>query len=121
MIDAALNNKLTKGLENYYLNILNRCANRESTPQFYDKLPGVDEQYFNSREELSNQDFLGLVLGYDKENKIVVLESRNYFKVGDEVQFFGPNMETFNWTINKIYNENLEEIDVSRHLLATSI
>ena len=24
-------------------------------------------------------------------------------------------METFNWTINKIYNENLEEIDVSRH------
>ena len=115
MIDAALNNKLTKSLENYYLNILNRCANRESTPQFYDKLPGVDEQYFNSREELSNQDFLGLVLGYDKENKMVILESRNYFKVGDEVQFFGPNMETFNWTINKIYNENLEEIDVSRH------
>ena len=115
MIDAALNNKLTKGLENYYLNILNRCANRESTPQFYDKLPGVDEQYFNSREELSNQDFLGLVLGYDKENEMVVLESRNYFKAGDEVQFFGPNMETFNWTINKIYNENLEEIDVSRH------
>ena len=115
MIDAALNNKLTKGLENYYLNILNRCANRESTPQFYDKLPGVDEQYFNSREELSNQDFLGLVLGYDKEKKMVILESRNYFKVGDEVQFFGPNMETFNWTINKIYSENLEEIDVSRH------
>ena len=115
MIDAALNNKLTSNLENYYLNILNRCANRESTPQFYDKLPGVDEQYFNSREELSNQDFLGLVLGYDKENRMVILESRNYFKVGDEVQFFGPNMETFNWTINKIYNENLEEIDVSRH------
>ena len=115
MIDAALNNKLTKSLENYYLNILNRCANRESTPQFYDKLPGVNEQYFNSREELSNQDFLGLVLGYDKENEMVVLESRNYFKVGDEVQFFGPNMETFNWTINKIYSENLEEIDVSRH------
>ena len=115
MIDAALNNKLTSNLENYYLNILNRCANRESTPQFYDKLPGVNEQYFNSREELSNQDFLGLVLGYDKEKKMVVLESRNYFKVGDEVQFFGPNMETFNWTINKIYNENLEEIDVSRH------
>ena len=115
MIDAALNNKLTSNLENYYLNILNRCANRESTPQFYDKLPGVDEQYFNSREELSNQDFLGLVLGYDKENKMVILESRNYFNVGDEVQFFGPNMETFNWTINKIYNENLEEIDVSRH------
>ena len=59
MIDAAQNNTLTPGLERYYLNILNRCANRESTPQFYDKLPGVNEQYFNGREEISNQDLLG--------------------------------------------------------------
>lgn len=31
MIDAALNNTLTKEKEEYYLKILNRCANREST------------------------------------------------------------------------------------------
>lgn len=115
MIDAALNNTLTIGLENYYLNILNRCANRESTPQFYDKLPGVEEQYFNGREEVSNQDFLGLVLGYDEENEQVIVESRNYFKIGDVVEFFGPNMETITYEINKIYNDTDEEIDVSRH------
>ena len=62
--DVKLSYELTKNEENYYLAILNRCANRDSTPQFYDKLPGVDEQYFNGREELSNQDFLGLVLDY---------------------------------------------------------
>ena len=115
MINAALNNTLTIGLENYYLNILNRCANRESTPQFYDKLPGVEEQYFNGREEVSNQDFLGLVIDYDEENKMVILESRNYFKIGDVVEFFGPNMETITYKINKIYNDTDEEIDVSRH------
>ena len=115
MIDAAINNTLTIGLEKYYLNILNRCANRESTPQFYDKLPGVNEQYFNGRIEVSNQDFLGLVIGYDEEKCEVIVESRNYFKIGDVVEFFGPNMETITYKINKIYSDTDEEIDVSRH------
>lgn len=115
MIDKILKNTLTTKEESYYLNILNRCANRESTPQFYDKLPGVNEQYFAEREELSNQDFLGLVLEYDEENHLAKIEQRNYFEVGYEVQFFGPNMETFNYKINKIYNENKELIDVARH------
>lgn len=115
LIDAALNNTLTPKMEEYYLNILNRCANRESTPQFFDKLPGVNEQYFNGRQELSNQDFLGLVLDYDKDKKLATIEVRNYFEIGNEVQFFGPNMETYNYKINKIYNEFDEEIEVARH------
>ena len=115
MIDAAQNNTLTPGLERYYLNILNRCANRESTPQFYDKLPGVNEQYFNGREEISNQDFLGLVVDYDEKNNMAIVESRNCFKVGDVVEFFGPNMETFTYKINTIYNDLDEKIEVSRH------
>ena len=115
LIDHALNNTLTQGLESYYLNILNRCANRESTPQFFDKLPGVNEQYFQGRTEVSNQDFLGLVLDYDNTTNIATIEVRNYFEVGDEVQFFGPNIETFNYTINKMYNEDNELIDIARH------
>ena len=115
LIDHALNNTLTQGLESYYLNILNRCANRESTPQFFDKLPGVNEQYFQGRTEVSNQDFLGLVLDYDNTTNIATIEVRNYFEVGDEVQFFGPNIETFSYTINKMYNEDNELIDVARH------
>lgn len=115
MIDAALNNTLTLKCENYYLNVLNRCANRESNPQFFDKIPGVNEEYWNGRTEVSNQDFLGLVLDYDEKNKMVTLEVRNYFEVGYDVQFFGPNMETFNFKINKMYNDFDEEINVARH------
>lgn len=115
LIDGIKNNTLTQGERLYYLNILNRCANRESTPQFYDKLPGVEEQYFSGREELSNQDFLGMVLDYDEKSHIATIEQRNFFKIGDEVQFFGPNIETFNYTVNNIYNESMESIDVARH------
>ena len=115
MIDAANNNTLTKSDEEYYLKVLNRCANRESTPQFFDKLPGVKEEYWQGRTEVSNQDFLGLVLDYDDETNYATIEVRNYFKKGDEVQFIGPNIETFNYKINKIYNDQDEIIDVCRH------
>lgn len=115
MIDAANNNTLTKSDEKYYLKVLNRCANRESTPQFFDKLPGVKEEYWQGRTEVSNQDFLGLVLDYDDETNYATIEVRNYFKKGDEVQFIGPNIETFNYKINKIYNDQDEIIDVCRH------
>ena len=115
MIDVANNNTLTKRDEKYYLKVLNRCANRESTPQFFDKLPGANEEYWQGRTEVSNQDFLGLVLDYDDETNYATIEVRNYFKKGDEVQFIGPNIETFNYKINKIYNDQDEIIDVCRH------
>ena len=115
MLDKIKDHSLTKEDEAYYLALLNRVANRESSPQFFDKLPGEKEQYFLGRQEVSNQDFLGLVLDYDEKEQIVTLEQRNYFKVGDAVQFFGPNMETFSYTVHTIWNENGEEISVANH------
>ena len=113
LIDKIVNKTLDKTYTNYCLNILNRCANRESTPQFFDKLPGVEEQYYLGRQELSNQDFLGLVLDY--KDGIATIEQRNNFSVGTKVQFFGPNIETFDYEITEIIDENNENIDVARH------
>ena len=70
--------------------ILRRCANRESLPQYVKEFPGVNEQYYMGREEKTNQDFLGVVLGYDKDTKEIILEERNYFSVGDKINIFGP-------------------------------
>lgn len=115
IIDGILNNTLTKEAQEYYLNILNRCANRDSTPQFYDKLPTEKEQYFWGRDEVSNKDFLGIVLEYEKDEQLVKIEQRNYFKVGDVVQFFGPNTKTFDYEVKEIYDEDKNLIDVARH------
>ncbi len=115
IIDKILNNNLDKKEEFYYLAILNRCANRESTPQFIDKLPTKNEQYFLGRDEVSNQDFLGIVKDYDENTKMVTLEERNYFKKGDIVEFFGPNIDTFTYTINEIYDENQNVLEYANH------
>ena len=113
LIDKIVNNTITDAYTRYCLNVLNRCANRESTPQFFNKLPGVDEQYYLGRQELSNQDFLGLVLDY--KDGIATIEQRNNFNVGTKVQFFGPNIETFDYTVLEIYDEENNMLDVARH------
>ena len=115
LIDKIKANTLTKEDEVYYLRVLNRVANRESASQFFESLPTEKEQYFLGRQEVSNQDFLGLVLDYDSENKIAKIEQRNYFKVEDQVEFFGPNMETFSYQIHKIENDQGENIEIANH------
>ena len=113
ILDKIINNTLTDEYKDYALKVLNRVANRESSPQFYDKLPGVNEQYYLGRDEASNQDFLGLVLG--NKDGYVEIEERNTFKVGDVVEFFGPSFETFSCTINKIYDKDMNEIEKAVH------
>ena len=113
LMDKIKSHTLTNRDILYSNDIINRCANRESTPQFYDKFPTHKEQYFLGREEVSNQDFLGIVL--DIVDGMVLVEERNYFKVGDTVEFFGPDMEAFTYQIKEIYDENKEKIEVARH------
>lgn len=116
LIDMVVNNTLNDAYTNYYLSILNRCANRDSTAQFFNKFPGKDEQYFLGRDEVSNQDFLGIVLDYNEDTNELILEQRNYFKPGDVVEFFGPQMEAVTYTIPEdIRDEKNELIDVARH------
>ena len=115
IIDLIYKDKLTDNDKKYYLNVLNRCANRESAPQFYNGLPSVEDEYWNGRDEKTNQDFLGIVLNYDDDNHIATIEQRNYIKIGDEIQFFGPNIETFNYKVNIMYDEHNEKISIANH------
>ena len=117
VIDEYLSDK-----ENYKYNIeyekdLFRCANRDSVPQFYDGTEDYHASYYNGRVEETNKDFLGVVLDYDDQNKLITLEQRNYFKKDDIVEFFDQNYNIYEYKVDKIYDENDELIDVVRHPL----
>lgn len=114
-IDHIYENTYNETLQEYYQKVLNRVANRESTDQFFNTFPGVEAQYYLGRQEVSNQDFLGIVLDYDKKEKLVTLTQRNYFQPGDEVELFGPNIQSFSFKVPKIYNEEMKEVEVARH------
>ena len=95
--------------------ILRRCANRESLPQYVKEFPGVNEQYYMDREEKTNQDFLGVVLGYDKDTKEIILEERNYFSVGDKINIFGPGNRSIFLDVKYIKNEDGELVENANH------
>jgi putative protease len=115
VIDSYCANKEDYEYNSSYENELYRCANRDSIPQYFDKKPGVYEQYYIGREEVSNQDFLGVVIDYDEKNKEAIIGQRNFFKVGDEVEISGPNMNDLNFKIKYIKDEKGEKLDAARH------
>jgi putative protease len=114
VIDDYLNNKDYKYNKELEM-VLRRCANRDSVPQFFDGNYDNSCSYYNGRVEVSNQDFLGIVLDYDKENHIATIEERNYFKKGDKVEIFGPNHDVINYEFNEIIDEEGNIIDTVRH------
>lgn len=115
LIDAYYNNNWTKSNLERNLKLLSRVANRESTSQYFMKEATYKDQYYLDRMEVSNQDFLGLILDYDEKTSLATIEQRNYFKVGDKVNIFGPEKCDFDFEITEILNENGEKIEIARH------
>jgi putative protease len=96
-----------------YKRELDRVANRDSVDQFFNVFPTEREQYFLGRNEVSNQDFLGIIDDYDGEYVTVI--SKNYFKSGDKVEIVSPSRDTTKFTMPSLYDSDNNILDASRH------
>lgn len=105
--------KLTSELMEYYKRVLNRLSNRENKSQFFTGDVNVSDQYYTGRKEVSNQDFLGVVLDYT--DNVMKIEQRNNFKVGDTIEVFGPNTLATKIKVDSIINEENESVSVASH------
>lgn len=115
IIDRYYNNTLTDDIMNILEYRLSRVANREVSTQYLMKEADYTDQYYSGRQELSNQDYLGLITGYDCENKCIILVERNYFSPKDEIEIFTPSGKVYAYTVDKIYDEDMNELEVARH------
>ncbi|PTG07143.1 peptidase U32 family protein [Staphylococcus chromogenes] len=118
VIDAYANDPDNFKINPEWLIELDKCANRDTAPAFFKGTPGYEEQMFgNESSKKSPFDFIGLVLAYDEDMQIATIQQRNHFKPGQEVEFFGPEIETFKQVIDVIYDEEGNELDAARHPL----
>lgn len=115
IIDSIYANSLTPEKLDILEYRLSRVANREVSTHYFTKEADETDQYYTGRQEISNQDYLGLITGYDHENNCLMLIERNYFEPQDEIEFFTPTGEVYSYTIDKIYDENMTELEVARH------
>lgn len=96
-----------------YLKGLLKSANRHISSQYFDGIPNYKGQNFGGRDENPSKDFCGIVIEY--KNNLLKLEQRNYFKVGDMLEFIRPKKESVELVVSKMYNSKMEEIEVARH------
>ena len=109
--DSTLNDDILNVLEER----LARVSNREVSTHYLLGEASAKDQYYTGRNEASNQDYLGQVISYDKSNKLVKIYERNYFIVGDTVELFIPKGDRLSFMVKKLYDEDMNLIDVARH------
>jgi len=109
--DGTLNDEILKE-EN---KILSRVSNRDNSTHFFTHEADLNDQYYSGRWEISNQDYLAFVLDYDNETKLCKIAQRNYFSVGDDILIFTPDGQRILHKVDKLYNEDMEEVDKANH------
>ncbi len=93
-----------------------KASHRPIFNGFYYKPPSEDGQIYGEEPKIRRYDFVGMVLDYDMETKTATIQQRNNFKVGQEIEFFGPDTK-FMQTINYIEDKQGNSVEVARHPL----
>lgn len=95
---------------NIYLEEIMKVSHRDfTTAFFFGDVKEASLTYDNS-SYIRLYDFIARVLDYDEDKKLMKVQERNKFSIGDEVEIFGPKFYD-KFIINKIYDENMNEVD----------
>lgn len=100
----------------YFEKEIAKAENRLTATGFLNGDVTVQEQLYDTRTESPTKEYVGYVLDYQPDTRRALIEQRNYFKLGDLVEFFGPKLENTTCTITDIVDATTNEIlDVARH------
>lgn len=99
------------GSKGNYLEEISKASHRNFTTGFYFGRPGNESHNYNSSSYVRDYDFIGLVLDYDDSKGIALVEQRNKFIVGDNIEVVPPKGEWFQDSIQWIKNSEGENVD----------
>ncbi|NLJ78307.1 MAG: U32 family peptidase [Tissierellia bacterium] len=106
--------------ENYifdpiWLDEIKKASYRDFTTGFYFDRPTGKDQVSKTSSYIRNYDYIGLVLDYDEDAKIATIEQRNRMFIGDRIEIFGPNRKHFTQSIDEMWDEDGDRIEVAPH------
>ena len=102
----------------YFEKEIKKAENRLTSIGFYEGIPTINEQLYDNRSEHPTKEYVGMVLDYNEETKVALIEQRNYFETGNTLEFFGPKLKN-TLMICPVFNDykTNEELTVARHPL----
>lgn len=96
---------------------IQKAANRPLNTGFFIDHPDDEDHIFEPEDKAAPYDFVGVVVSYDEEAKMALIQQRNHFKPGQEVEFFGPQGTFFKQTVPELHSEEGEQLTAARHPL----
>lgn len=104
-------------MKDEWLEEMNKAANRPLNTGFFLDVPGAEDHIYEPEDKAAPYDFAGVVLSYDPDAGTAIIEQRNHFKPGQEVEFFGPGGRFFKQVVGDIYDLEGNVLDAARHPL----
>lgn len=106
--------------ENYcfnpaWLEEIGKVSHRDYTTGFLFGSPGPAGQHYAGEIYRRSHIFAGLVRGYDHDSGMAVIEQRNRFAVGDEVEIMVPRGGSFRQKVKRIIDEQGHAVDAAPH------
>ena len=98
---------------------LTKVSHREYTGGFYFGKPDEKQQLYTSNTYIQEYNIVGVVRSWDEQSHIAVIEQRNKFVKGDEIEIISPKGENIYYTVNEMYNADGELIDSAPHAQMT--
>lgn len=97
---------------------ISKAENRLTSSGFFQGIPKSSGQLYDNRSEEPTKEYIGIVLAYDENKKQALIEQRNFFQVGCEVEFFGPHLDNVTYQIEQITDALTgEKLQAARHPL----
>lgn len=115
IIDDYMSNKDDFKLDSKYEIELSKAANRLTNVGFFNNEVDESFQIYGNRNEHPTKEFIGYVLDYEENLQLLKIEQRNYFEVNDMIEIFSPNKLSYRLKVEKMFDENMDELDVARH------
>ncbi len=98
----------------YYRQEIAKCTYRQYTTGFFFDKPKADAQIYDNNVYVKEYTYLGIVHEVTEEG-FAVLEQRNKFSIGDEVELMKPDGENLMVTVLSIQNEDGERMESCPH------
>lgn len=99
----------------YYMNQIRKAENRQTSIGFLKGMTTVNEQLYDLFTEIPTQNFIGLILDYNKETQIAKVDVRNYFKINSNIELFRAKGKDEHFLLTDIVNEDGVHIEEANH------
>ena len=103
------------GSSGEWLSEVSKVSNRDFTTGFFFGKPSSLAHHYGSSSYIRTYDFIGVVKGYDTENKRLIVEQRNNFKVGDTIEILPPYGKFIEMTIYELFDSLGNKIETAPH------